>query len=163
MEILWAGWRTAYVTSLEAQDDDAPCLFCRLPAHSDAEALMLERGEHAFTVLNRFPYTTGHFMISQYRHVASPGDLNDAERTEVWRLLVRAQEAVGLAMRPDGFNIGVNLGRAAGAGVPGHLHVHGLPRWAGDTNFMSAVASTRVLPEALDVTWDRLREALAAL
>jgi ATP adenylyltransferase len=160
VDILWAGWRSDYVTSPEAQSDDAPCLFCRLPSEPDDDALILERGEAAFSVMNRFPYTNGHFMVSQYRHVAAPGDLSEEERLDVWRLLVRAHRVVTDVMEPDGFNIGVNLGRAAGAGVPGHLHVHGLPRWQGDTNFMTAVASVRVIPESLEVTWRRLREGL---
>ncbi len=161
MDYLWAGWRSEYVTSPEAQDDDSPCLFCRLPELDDVEGLILERGELAFSVLNRYPYTTGHFMVSQYRHVATPGELTVEEQAEVWDLMVRSMAALDATMHPDGHNIGANLGRVAGAGVPGHMHLHGVPRWRGDTNFMTALASTRVLPEDLSVTWARMREVLA--
>ena len=163
MEFLWAGWRRDYVTSPEARSDDAPCLFCRLPGEDDAEALLLERGRHVFSMLNRFPYTTGHFMVAQYRHVATLGELTEDEVSELWRFVTRAHRALETVMAPDGFNLGANLGRVAGAGVPGHLHIHGVPRWRGDTNFMTSVAATRVLPEALDVTWAGLRAALADL
>jgi ATP adenylyltransferase len=162
MEHLWAGWRSEYVTSSEAQDDDAPCLFCRLAGGGDEEGLVLERGTAAFTVLNRFPYTTGHFMVSQYRHVATPEELTADEQADIWRLMVRALGALDDTMHPDGHNIGANIGRVAGAGVPGHLHLHGVPRWRGDTNFMTALSSTRVVPEDLTVTWARLRTALQA-
>jgi ATP adenylyltransferase len=162
VDILWAGWRSEYVRSPDTQDDDAPCLFCRLPAAADEEALILERGERAFTVLNRFPYTTGHFMVSQYRHVASPGALEAAEQAEIWELLARAIGAVDVAMAPHGLNIGANVGRVAGAGVPGHFHLHAVPRWSGDTNFMTTLGATRVVPEDLADTWARLRAALAS-
>ena len=161
MEILWAGWRSEYVRSVD--DDPGPCLFCRLPGEADEEALILERGSAAFSVLNRFPYSTGHLMVSQYRHVPGLGDLDEVERLEMWHLLDRARAACESAMHPDGFNLGANLGRVAGAGVPDHLHLHLVPRWAGDTNFMTAVGGTRVQPEDLTVTWQRLRDALAAL
>ncbi len=161
MDYLWAGWRSEYITSPEAQDDDAPCLFCRLPELDDDEGLVLERGELAFSVLNRFPYTTGHFMVSQYRHVATPAQISEAEHCEMWRLMVRVLDALDATMHPHGHNIGANVGRVAGAGVPGHLHLHGVPRWRGDTNFMTALGSTRVLPEDLAVTWARLRRALS--
>lgn len=160
MDTLWAGWRSGYVRSADEQNE-AGCLFCRLPGEDDAASLILERGPLAFSVLNRFPYTTGHLMVSQYRHVADLADLTTAEVGDMWRLLARARCACGEAMRPDGFNLGSNLGRVAGAGVPDHLHLHLVPRWSGDTSFVTTVGETRVIPEDLNVTWLLLREALA--
>lgn len=159
MDTLWAGWRSGYVRSADEQNE-AGCLFCRLPGEDDAAALILERGPLAFSVLNRYPYTTGHLMVSQYRHVADLADLTAAEVGGMWRLLARARLACGEAMRPDGFNLGSNLGRVAGAGVPDHLHLHLVPRWSGDTSFVTTVGETRVIPEDLNVTWRLLREAL---
>lgn len=158
MDLLWAGWRSGYVRSIG--DDSGECLFCLLPQGPDADGLILERGSAAFSVLNRYPYTTGHLMVSQYRHLAQPGDLSEAERLEVWELLDRGRVALGEAMSPEGFNLGANLGRVSGAGIPGHLHVHLVPRWSGDTNFMTSVGETRVLPEDLAETWERLRRVL---
>lgn len=160
MDTLWAGWRSRYVRSADEQNE-AGCLFCRLPGEDDEAALILERGARAFSVLNRFPYTTGHLMVSQYRHAADLADLTTAEVEEMWHLLVRARRALGEAMKPDGFNLGSNLGRVAGAGVPDHLHLHLVPRWSGDTSFVTTVGETRVIPEDLAVTWRLLREALA--
>ena len=160
VDTLWAGWRSRYVRSAD-EWNEAGCLFCRLPDEDDETALILERGSLAFSVLNRFPYTTGHLMVSQYRHVADLADLAAAEVEEVWRLMARARRACGEAMKPDGFNLGANLGRVAGAGVPDHLHFHLVPRWAGDTSFVTTVGETRVIPEDLAMTWGRLREALA--
>jgi ATP adenylyltransferase len=158
LDILWAGWRSQYVQGLGQGDEE--CIFCRLPGQDDEEGLILRRGEHAFAVLNRYPYATGHLMVGPYRHVAGPGDLDDAERSEMWSLLALGEEAARRAISPDGFNIGANLGRVAGAGVPGHLHFHLVPRWSGDTNFMSVVGGTRVIPEDLADTWNRLRAEL---
>lgn len=159
MDRLWAGWRSDYVRSVDDEDPEG-CLFCRLPEAPDAEGLILERGETAFSVLNRYPYTTGHLMVSQYRHVAGLEDLAPAEREGVWELLERGRRALVEAMAPHGFNMGANLGRVSGAGIPDHLHFHLVPRWSGDTNFMTAVGGTRVLPEDLGDTWERLRRAL---
>jgi ATP adenylyltransferase len=159
---MWAGWRSEYVRSADALNE-AGCLFCCLPGGDDATARVLERGVLAFSVLNRFPYSTGHLMVAQYRHVADLADLTAAEAEEVWRLLARARRACGAALQPDGFNLGANLGRVAGAGVPDHLHFHLVPRWAGDTSFMTTVGETRVVPEDLVVTWGLLCDALAGL
>lgn len=160
MEHMWAGWRSQYVRAAEALNE-ASCLFCRLPGEDDETALILERGALAFSVLNRFPYSTGHLMVAPYRHVADIGELARDEAAEVWNLLVRARRACGEALRPDGLNLGANLGRVAGAGVPDHVHFHLVPRWAGDTSFMTTVGETRVVPEDLLVTWGLLRDALA--
>ena len=160
VDTLWAGWRSRYVRSAD-EWNEAGCLFCRLPDEDDAAAFILERGVLGFSVLNRFPYTTGHLMVSQYRHVADLTDLTAAEVEEIWRLMARARRACGEALKPDGFNLGANLGRVAGAGVPDHLHFHLVPRWAGDTSFVTTVGETRVIPEDLAMTWRLLREALA--
>ena len=162
MDTLWAGWRSRYVRSAD-EWNQAGCLFCRLPGEDDETALILERGALAYSVLNRFPYTTGHLMVTQYRHLADVADLTAAEVEEVWYLLVRGRRACGAAMKPDGFNLGANLGRIAGAGVPDHLHLHLVPRWSGDTSFLTTVGGARVLPEELPVTWGLLRQALSAL
>ena len=158
-DILWAGWRTAYLESLagRAPGEQSSCLFCGLAAGDDAEGHVLERGERAFSVLNLFPYTSGHVMVAPFRHVAGPGDLEPDEVGDLWRLVVRAEQALEATYSPDGYNLGVNLGRAGGAGVPGHLHVHLVPRYEGDANFMTTVAGTRVIPESIESTWRRLR------
>jgi len=162
LERLWAGWRTAYVS--EAAEGNAErvgdaCVFCRIAASDepDEETLVLWRGPLALVVLNLYPYTSGHLMVLPTRHVAELEDVDGEEVQALWAALADATRALKDAYRPEGINVGVNLGRAAGAGVPGHFHVHCLPRWAGDTNFMTSVASTRVLPEALTDTWARLR------
>jgi len=155
-DMLWAGWRSEYIANAGKPDADG-CLFCRLPAGADEEALILERGSFGFTMLNRYPYTTGHVMVAPFRHIERPADLNADEQAELWRLLGNAMNAIDEAMHPDGYNLGANLGRVAGAGVPGHFHLHLVPRWSGDANFMTTVGDTRVLPEDLTVTWTRLR------
>ena len=162
VDLLWAGWRGEYVRSVDERNREG-CLFCRLPGQSDEEALILERGGLAYSVLNRYPYNNGHLMVTQYRHVDDPGGLTADEIAEVWRLLLRGKEACSAAMSPDGFNIGINLGRVAGAGIPDHCHVHLVPRWSGDTNFMTTLGATRVVPEDLTDTSTNLRAALDAL
>jgi ATP adenylyltransferase len=162
VDVIWAGWRSRYVRSADEWNQSG-CLFCRLPQEEDEAALILERGRLAFSVLNRFPYTSGHLMVSQYRHASDLADLTDEEAAEVWRLLARGRRAATAAMRPEGFNLGANLGRIAGAGVPDHLHFHLVPRWAGDTSFLTTVGEARVIPEDLGDTWRALRQALGAL
>ncbi|GBD84204.1 AP-4-A phosphorylase [bacterium BMS3Abin02] len=157
-DMLWAGWRSEYIVTAGEPDADG-CLFCRLPAGDDEETLILERGAFGFAVLNRYPYTTGHVMVAPYRHIEGPAELNADEQADLWRLLGNAMDAIDTAMHPDGYNLGANLGRVAGAGVPGHFHLHLVPRWSGDANFMTTVGDTRVLPEDLTVTWARLRAA----
>ncbi len=139
------------------------CLFCSLADGEDEEALILERGETAYSVLNLYPYTNGHLVVVPFRHVALPDDLTEVETVEAWRMLARARRACEARAAPDGFNIGINLGKAAGAGVPDHLHLHLVPRWAGDANFMTPIADTRVLPEDIGETWRGLRKVLQAL
>jgi ATP adenylyltransferase len=160
LDHLWAGWRRQYIERAtgESQDGDA-CVFCRILAsgEADADTHILWRGQWCLAILNAYPYTSGHLMVMPLRHVADLEDLGDEEAAELFDALRRAVVAVKSAYRPDGLNVGANLGKAGGAGIPGHLHLHVLPRWEGDTNFMTAVAGTRVLPETLDETWQKLR------
>ncbi len=127
--------------------------------HGDEETFVVHRGPTCFVVLNVFPYTSGHLMVLPRRAVAELSGLTDEEYVELWATVRDAVTAMETALDPGGVNVGVNLGRAAGAGIPGHLHVHVVPRWSGDTNFTTTVANVRVLPEALEETWRRLREA----
>lgn len=158
LERLWAGWRSGYVSDPATGTDDNGCVLCRIVAATDdAEALVLERTESTITVMNLYPYSSGHLMTAPIRHVAGLEDLDDDEACALTRAQVRAIRAIRQAYTPDGINLGANLGRAAGAGVPGHLHLHVVPRWSGDTNFATAVAETRVLPESLRDGYRRLR------
>lgn len=160
LDRLWAGWRTEYVTAASTPVDGA-CVFCGIldSGLPDDETYVLWRGERTFAILNAFPYTSGHLMVMPLRHVAGLDELDDDEAHELFGALRRATAAVEEAYQPEGFNVGANLGRAGGAGIPGHLHLHVLPRWAGDTNFMTSIAETRVLPESLATTWAKLKEA----
>lgn len=161
IERLWAGWRSDYVreVAVDRGGGDA-CVMCRLAsAPDDDEAFVVARGEHGFVVLNAFPYTSGHLMVVVDRHEGSLEQLTPGEAHEVMGLIQWATAALKRAYRPDGVNVGMNLGAAAGAGVPDHLHVHVLPRWHADTNFMTAVAGVRVIPETLEETLARVRSA----
>jgi ATP adenylyltransferase len=159
MERMFAGWRMKFVQSAKRVKG---CLFCALVKKGDDRARwILERGRHAFLVLNAFPYNSGHCMVAVNRHVGTMSALTAAERADVWRLSARAEQAVARVYKPEGMNVGLNLGHSSGAGVVGHLHVHLVPRWDGDTNFMAVVGETKVLPEDLDVTYARLKKALA--
>ena len=166
MERLWAGWRSAYLESASEEVSPGPdgCVFCELIA-SDLAAdrtLIVWRSPLVVAVLNAFPYGSGHLLVMPTRHVGDLTEVAGEERAALWDTVHAALEAVTAAYRPSGVNVGANLGRAAGAGIPGHLHIHVLPRWDGDTNFMTSVAGTRVLPEPLTETWDKLREAWPA-
>ncbi len=163
LDRLWAGWRSPYVsdpkTGLEHGDGEE-CVICRLAAATDdADALVLERAEHTLTVMNLFPYVSGHVMISPLRHTPDLDDLSDDEAVELMFAIRRAVSAIKETFAPQGLNIGLNQRAAAGAGVPGHLHVHALPRWTGDTNFITSVAELRVLPEDIRTSYARLRAA----
>jgi ATP adenylyltransferase len=141
---------------------DSDCFFCdyaRAP-RSDRKNLVLLRGKTGFVVLNRYPYTGGHLLIAPLAHKGELGSLSTDERSELFELLVRTEASLRKSFRPQGFNIGLNLGRAAGAGVPGHLHFHLVPRWVGDVNFMTSVSDVRVIPQALEETYDRLQKTL---
>jgi ATP adenylyltransferase len=166
LEHLWAGWRGAYVgAATEAERHAAGgtegCVFCRLAESGEpsADNGVVWRGERTFAVLNAYPYASGHLLVLPLRHVESLEELRDDESTELWSTTNAAVRAITAAYAPDGLNLGANLGRAAGAGIPRHLHLHVLPRWSGDTNFMTSVAGVRVLPEPLADSWSKLRGA----
>ena len=160
LDRLWAGWRSDYVSDPDTGRDDKGCVMCNLVAATDDRAaLVLERTPTTIAVMNLYPYGSGHLMVAPTRHVASYEDLSDDENIDIARAQLRALKAIRAAYGPDGVNVGANLGRAAGAGVPGHLHVHLLPRWNGDTNFMTTVAEVRVLPESLQSGYDKLKAA----
>lgn len=159
-ERLWAPWRFQYVATADAETG---CIFVDLPAQNrDRENLILYRGSTAFVMLNAFPYTNGHLMIAPFRHTADLGELSDAELLEINQLLARAIRWIGRAYGPDGYNVGINLGSAAGAGIPTHVHWHIVPRWKGDTNFMTTVGEVRVLPQSLEESYDKLLAAVTA-
>lgn len=160
---LWAGWRLPYVARVDADHRDGPCIFCRLPELPGEESLLVERGAHNYTVLNLYPYNSGHLMVVPYRHVGEVEALTEEESAELMLLTRRATAALRSEYSPDGTNLGMNLGRAAGAGLPDHLHLHVLPRWGGDTNFVTLIGGAKVLPEELPETWRRVRAALAGL
>lgn len=161
LDRIWAGWRIPYLEATGGPPVPAGegSLFERILALPDDEGLVVHRGQRCAALLNAYPYNNGHLMVLPQRAVPELEDLDDDEHAELWEIVRSATAAVKAAYRPDGVNIGVNLGRGAGAGVPDHLHVHVLPRWAGDTNFMTTVAETRVLPEPLDETLRKLRAA----
>jgi ATP adenylyltransferase len=148
VERLWAPWRLSYI---EAPRRDG-CVFCDQASQTDEEALIVHRGEHCYVVLNLYPYGSGHMMILPFRHVSSPGDLNADERAELWALLDRALAATSEGLNAQGHNVGFNLGTAAGAGIADHLHLHVVPRWHGDVNFMPVLADVRVMPQHLSET-----------
>jgi ATP adenylyltransferase len=162
MDHLYAPWRSVYLMNFENREEG--CLFCRILAEpDDRENLVLERTEMWYLMINRFPYTTGHLMLVNNRHIEWFGDLTDRESAEMTRMLVRSEKALVEAYHPHAVNVGVNIGRDAGAGVEGHLHIHLVPRWQGDTNFLTAVGQTRVLSEALEDTFDKLQRALGVI
>lgn len=158
MERLWAPWRMEFV---EKGGGDLGCIFCRYPAESGDEAdrrnLVLGRSEHSFVMLNKFPYTSGHIMVIPRRHTAALESLPPDEMADLSTLLQKAIGGLKASYKPDGINVGMNLGKAAGAGIADHLHWHAVPRWSGDTNFMPVVGEVRVMIESLDKTWERLR------
>jgi ATP adenylyltransferase len=159
LDRLWAGWREAYVANIGTKADDG-CLFCRLAQAEDRKAaLVLERTDTTLTVMNLFPYGSGHLLVAPLRHVGDLEALTDAEAADFAYAQQRAVRALKAAYDPDGLNLGANLGRAAGAGIPSHLHAHVLPRWTGDTNFMTSVAEVRVLPEDLQTGYDKILAA----
>jgi ATP adenylyltransferase len=156
IERLWAPWRLEYVQSADKQDG---CIFCRAAEGDDEEYFVVHRGEHAFVLLNKFPYSSGHLLVAPYRHGLDFGDLDDAETLEVHRLAARGLAALAAVYKPEGFNLGWNIGRIAGAGIPDHVHLHVVPRWEGDTNFMPVLASVKVIPEHLAATRRKLADA----
>ena len=148
----------AYIQAAKEQGEDGGCIFCDLPAEGDdVRAMILARGELAFVIVNSFPYNPGHLMVAPFRHVGAFTSLEAAELADVDALVARSIRALEQEMEPHGYNLGMNLGRVAGAGIPDHVHWHLVPRWNGDTNFMPVVGETRVLPELLEETYARLR------
>ena len=159
MERIWAPWRLEYIEMADKTDD---CIFCAFPREGrDAERYVLHQGERAFVILNAFPYSNGHLMVAPRMHTASLDDLDAETGIEVFALIRASINALKAAYQPDGFNIGVNMGRVAGAGIADHIHVHVVPRWNGDTNFMAVVGDTRVLPASLAATYERLKPHFA--
>jgi ATP adenylyltransferase len=160
MDYLWTPWRYRYVTK---PGDEGQCVFCAAAQSSDDQGnLIVHRAQFHFVILNRFPYTSGHVMVVPYDHVSSLVQLPDEALAEFMRLGRDCERHLRAIYRPDGLNLGLNLGQSAGAGIAGHIHLHALPRWTGDTNFMTTVGESRVLPEDLDVTWQRMRDAFGA-
>lgn len=156
MDRLWTPWRYRYISRAEAADG---CIFCiKAAENKDAENYIVYRGKLNFILLNLFPYTCGHLMIAPFRHVATLAETPAEALTEMMRLVQRAEINLRQAYKPHGFNLGMNIGESAGAGVAGHIHMHVLPRWTGDANFMSTVGETRVLPEELPVTYGKLAQ-----
>jgi ATP adenylyltransferase len=158
LQHLFAPWRFAYVSQADAA---GACIFCAA-ARDDSDALTVARNEHAFALLNRYPYTSGHTMVAPYAHVGDLSELDADALVGVMRLAQRVVRALRKVYRPHGFNVGFNLGEAGGAGIADHLHLHVVPRWRGDTNFMSVTADARVLPEDLGETRAKLERALGA-
>ncbi len=157
---LWAPWRLEYV---QQADEASGCVFCDEAAGNlpSEESLLVRESEHALAILNKFPYSSGHLLVAPIRHVGAFTELTDEEAADIHLLSAAAVQALEDAYGPDGFNLGWNLGRVAGAGIADHVHLHVVPRWAGDTNFMPVLADVKVLPEHLLATRDRLRAALA--
>jgi len=157
VKVLWAPWRIEYIRSPKHEG----CIFCDFPKENrDRERLILYRGEKAFVIMNNYPYNPGHVMVVPYRHVAKWEDLTDEELLDIMRLSQLMIKAIKKAMKPDGFNMGVNLGRVAGAGIDSHVHLHIVPRWNGDTNFMPVIADTKVIPESLEEAYEELKKAI---
>jgi ATP adenylyltransferase len=154
MKRIFAPWRMKYIES-----HGKGCVFCNVQKETDGTGnLVIARGERAFVIVNRFPYTSGHIMVVANTHQPSLEDLDEATRAEMMELVTQCIRVLRKVYRPQGFNVGANIGEVAGAGVAGHVHLHIVPRWGGDANFMSTVAETRVLPESLEETWRRVRE-----
>ena len=159
MDFLWTPWRYTYVTTADKAEG---CVFCIKQKEDDRAALIVHRGEHCFVILNAFPYTSGHVMVVPYAHLDSLQNLPHEAAMEMMELTQKLEGVLRQLYHPDGVNLGMNLGKAAGAGVAGHIHMHVLPRWVADANFMTTVAETRVLPEDLVTTWERVKEAFSS-
>jgi ATP adenylyltransferase len=158
VDFIWSPWRYQYLTAPRVEG----CIFCVMSKDSrDREHLIVHRAQHNFVVLNRFPYTSGHLMVVPYIHLSELGGLTDEAAEEMMRLTRASERHLRELYRPQGLNLGMNIGESAGAGIAGHIHMHVLPRWHGDANFMTTVGETRVLPEPLDTTWERLSEAFS--
>ena len=156
MKVIWAPWRIEYIT----KEKEEGCIFCEKPKErKDRENLIVYRGKTGFIIMNRYPYSNGHLMAVPYKHVSELSRLDDEGRLELIKLTEKCVEILKV-IKPDGFNIGMNLGKIAGAGIEDHLHFHVVPRWAGDTNFMPVIADTKVMPEYIDQTYTKLTQQL---
>lgn len=161
MKNLWAPWRMAYIAPKTPQQG---CIFCIFPAdENEAEHYILHRGEHCYMMLNLYPYSNGHLMVVPYQHVGTIEKLDTETLTELMGQVQLAQRALRLTMKPDGFNMGINEGKAAGAGFADHVHLHVVPRWEGDTNFMPVLADVKVMPEHLETVYKQLKLVLTTL
>ncbi|MCJ7432938.1 MAG: HIT domain-containing protein [Anaerolineales bacterium] len=157
MKHLWSPWRMEYLENHEKEDG---CVFCNSQAKTDgADNLIAFRGERAYVILNRYPYTNGHLMVIPFEHKSTLEELDSLTRAEMMELATRCMSVLRKVYKPQAFNMGANIGEAAGAGVVGHVHIHIVPRWSGDTNFMSALGETRVLPESLEDTYRKIHRA----
>lgn len=155
MEKLWAPWRMEYVQAVDENEEG--CIFCTKPKEDDdRNNLILYRGDNAFVILNKYPYNNGHCMVVPYTHVSDSAALDDAVALEMWHLVHQSKDVLAQAFHPEGFNIGINIGRTAGAGIDQHCHIHIVPRWNGDTNFMPLIGQTKVISQALMETYDAL-------
>jgi len=158
MDYIWTPWRYSYITTADVSKDGQTCIFCELlRAGDDEKSLIVYRGEFNFIVLNAFPYTSGHSLIVPYEHVDRLHQLPEAASTEMMALAHKLESVLFELYHPDGANIGMNVGKAAGAGIAGHIHMHALPRWMADANFISVIGETRILPELLTTTYVRLK------
>lgn len=158
MDYLWTPWRYAYIATAAKVSG---CVFCDLPKEGDdAKVGIVHRAKHCFVILNTYPYTSGHVMVVPYAHLDELQKLPEGAANEMMALAQRMEGVLRTLYTPDGINVGMNIGRAAGAGVAGHIHMHILPRWAGDTNFMTTTGESRVLPESLEVTYQRIKGAM---
>jgi len=165
---MWSPWRSVHIerstNNNDSDEQESPSLFARLTAEdNDEDNLILWRGEHVFVIMNRYPYNNGHLMVVPFREVADYEALTTEEQIAIAHTLERAIRWLKQALKPEGFNVGMNLGAAAGAGIPRHLHVHIVPRWSGDTNFMPAIGEVKVIPEALHTTYAKLRAAIETI
>jgi ATP adenylyltransferase len=157
MDALWSPWRYQYITGTNKPKHG--CIFCDKPKAADQASLIIHRATYNFVLLNLYPYTNGHLLIAPYQHAATLQDCSEAALAELMQLTRTAERVITGVYQPQGINLGMNLGECAGAGVAGHIHMHLLPRWTGDASFLSVIGETRVLPEELPVTWERLRQA----
>ncbi len=158
METLWAPWRMEYILSAKEENQQG-CLFCNLYSQdNDKKNLILYRGKLVFVIMNRFPYNNGHLMVVPYKHTGNLQEIEPEENQELMETVQLSCRALDAAMQPQGYNIGINLGKVGGAGVADHLHIHIVPRWNGDTNFMPVIGNTKVISEALDRTYQKLLE-----
>ncbi len=160
MKRIWSPWRIDYIRSPKPEG----CVFCDAPRDDDdAERLILFRGQYCYIMMNRYPYNNGHLMVIPYAHVSMPNELESAAQIEMWQEVNMCLEALSERMEPDGFNVGMNLGASAGAGIVDHIHMHIVPRWIGDTNFMPVIGETNVIVEGLEDCYEQLRPALDSL